>query len=123
MNTERKEVWSEVNAMIAQFRIISSPIHETTVQAKIGEESSSLTMRGSTVVDIQPHGHRYPLYRRAAFRTNETPWKRAERFIAEKVLIGESRKRPMKRVGGENGPLGKCKHNETKSARPTMEAA
>jgi hypothetical protein len=62
---------------------ISFPLPETAVQARIGEEFSSLTLRGSTVVDISPRASRYRLYQRGAFRTSETRWKQTERFAPE----------------------------------------
>jgi DUF1680 family protein len=65
---------------------VSFSVRETVVSAKIGEGSASLTMRGSTVVDIHPRGVCYPLCMRAAFRSNETRWKSAYRFVADARL-------------------------------------
>ena len=37
-------------------------------------------------MDIHPRGVRYPLDMRAAFRSNETRWKSAYRFVADAHL-------------------------------------
>lgn len=61
------------------------PIKERTVQLEIGEVDATLTVRGNTVVDIEPDGMNHPLYQREKWRTDVTAMKKVTRFIPDRT--------------------------------------
>jgi hypothetical protein len=65
---------------------VNFPLSEKTTRVQIGEESCRVRMRGSTVIDIEPRGATYPLYQRAAYRSDQTLWKNVERFVPERSV-------------------------------------
>jgi hypothetical protein len=65
---------------------VSFPLEERTIDEKIGEEYCQLTLKGSTVVAIEPVAPRYPYYQRAVYRETTTRWKRAERFVPDREV-------------------------------------
>jgi DUF1680 family protein len=63
--------------------VIKFPIPVRTVRERIGPQTYTLIIKGSTVVSIDPPGEKYPLYHdRAIFLSGEMPSKKVERFIA-----------------------------------------
>jgi hypothetical protein len=53
--------------------------------------ASTCEFRGSTLVDIAPHddaADSYPLYRRAHLRTDQTPYRTVQRFVAARIVRG-----------------------------------
>jgi len=51
--------------------MVSFPIGERTVKAKIGEVDYTLIVKGNTVVSVDPPGKLCPLYQRAHYRENQ----------------------------------------------------
>ena len=44
-----------------------------------------MTVRGNTVVDIEPDGMNHPLYQREKWRTDVTAMKKVTRFIPDRT--------------------------------------
>jgi hypothetical protein len=59
------------------------PIGERTVTVDIEKQRYLLTIRGNTVVDIDPPGRFCPFYERDYYRDGVTRWKRVDRFLSD----------------------------------------
>ena len=59
------------------------PISERTVTVDIEKQRYILTLRGNTVVDIDPPGRFCPFYERDYYRDGVTRWKKASRFVSD----------------------------------------
>ena len=66
--------------------VISFPQSETRVFRMIGENIYHLTMRGDTVIEIDPQGELYPLYQRSHFRQSSAPLSRKKRFVSSETI-------------------------------------
>lgn len=73
------------------------PVPETTARYTVaahipGQEAVyTLSLRGSTVLDVSPHDAQpttYPLYQREALRAAQAPTKRVTRFVADDAVAG-----------------------------------
>ena len=63
------------------------PIAERTVQEKIGPQTYTLVLKGSTVVSIDPPGKKGALYADGAkYRGTDLAWKQVERFVPEQEI-------------------------------------
>ena len=63
------------------------PIAERTVREKIGPQTYTLVLKGSTVVSIDPPGKNGALYAdRAKYRGTDLAWKQVERFVPEQEI-------------------------------------
>ena len=62
------------------------PIGEREEFVDIEKQRYVLTIKGNTVVDIDPPGRFCPFYERDAYRDNGVRWKRVERFVPEKQI-------------------------------------
>ena len=60
---------------------VEFPMREFTVFKEIGERTYKLTIKGNTVINIDPEGTIYPLYQREHYRNNEAPRKKVTRFV------------------------------------------
>lgn len=75
---------------------LSFPIHERTIQRRVygaphetvigGYEYESITLKGNTVVHIDPPGKNYPYYQREKYRSNEAPLVKVERFLSDEKI-------------------------------------
>jgi hypothetical protein len=65
---------------------IEFPIAERVEHAVMGKQTYELTVRGDTIVDINPPGTTGALYRRAEFRRGEPRWREVVRFLSEDLL-------------------------------------
>lgn len=65
---------------------IEFPMRQTMVMREIGGVSYKLTIKGNTVVDIDPKGTIYPLYERQKYRLSEAPLKNVVRFESEETI-------------------------------------
>jgi hypothetical protein len=67
---------------------VTFPISERTIKETIGGLPYTLTIKGNTVVSIDPPGRYYPFYvrDRAHYRQELTRWKKVTRFVASEVL-------------------------------------
>jgi hypothetical protein len=65
---------------------LSFPISERKVRQRVAGTNYTFTIKGSTVVDIDPPGNVCPLFRRERYRRGETRWRPAERFVAQEPI-------------------------------------
>ncbi len=59
------------------------PIRTRQVQTQIGRRPYTLTIKGTTVIAIDPPGKRIPLYQRDYYRSNRAPLKEVTRFVKD----------------------------------------
>jgi hypothetical protein len=60
---------------------LTFPIEERVVKEKLGNVVYTLTLRGTTVVSVDPPGKNGPLYERPQYRESEVRWRKVERFV------------------------------------------
>ena len=65
---------------------VTFPQFETQFFRMIGENIYRLTMRGDTVIEIDPEGELYPLYQRSAFRQKSAPLRKKTRFVTSETI-------------------------------------
>jgi hypothetical protein len=65
---------------------LSFPIVERTVQERMGGGDYTLSLKGNTVVAIDPPGKVCPLYERARYRQRQARMVELERFVATHAL-------------------------------------
>ncbi len=66
--------------------VVTFPISERTVKERIGGIDCTLVIKGNTVVSVDPPGKNCPLYRRARFHANTTPWHKVNRFVSQETI-------------------------------------
>ncbi len=66
---------------------VTFPQQERTVFRYIGENMYRLTLKGNTVVDIDPEGTIYPLYQRDHYRAGQAPLKQVTRFVSDETFL------------------------------------
>jgi hypothetical protein len=67
---------------------LAFPIAERTVKERIGPETYTLVVKGSTVVSIDPAGKNGPIYQgREKYRTSEVAWRQVKRFVPENEIV------------------------------------
>jgi hypothetical protein len=66
--------------------VLTFPISERTVKTRIGGLDCTLVIKGNTVVSIDPPGKNCPLYQRARFQANTTPWRKMNRFVSQEAI-------------------------------------
>jgi len=66
--------------------VITCPISEKTITEKMGRETYTLLVRGSTVVSIDPPGRICPLFRREYLREDPPRWRNVTRFVAAQAI-------------------------------------
>jgi hypothetical protein len=67
--------------------VLTFPIAERTVKERIGPETYTLAVKGTTVVAIEPSGQNGPLYAdRSAYRSDDLLWRKVERFVADEPV-------------------------------------
>ena len=62
---------------------IEFPMVEKTLFHVIGDICYRLTIKGNTVVDMDPPGGSYPLYQRDHYKANKAPMKKITRFVSK----------------------------------------
>lgn len=67
--------------------VVAFPVVEKTLQRDIKSHSYTVTMRGFTIVDLQPHADVTPLFARAYYRHASAPLKNKTRFVSEQRII------------------------------------
>ncbi len=65
--------------------VMEFPISQRTVQEKMGDSEFTLTLRGDTVVWIDPPGRICPLFQRDYY-CDGVRWRKVRRFIANKPV-------------------------------------
>ena len=66
--------------------VVTFPVGERTVHERIGGIDCTLTLRGTTVVAVDPPGTVCPLYQRAALRAEKAHWSPVRRFAARQPV-------------------------------------
>jgi hypothetical protein len=65
---------------------VTFPIEDRTVKGKIANKEYTLTIRGNTVLSIDPPGKFCPLYQREYYRKSQMPWRPVTRFVSAQVI-------------------------------------
>lgn len=63
------------------------PIGERTAELDIEKQRYRLTIKGHTVVGIDPPGRFCPFYQRDHYRENTVRWKKVARFVSEEQVL------------------------------------
>ena len=66
---------------------VEFPIRERSVYKEIGESPYEMTIKGNTVVGIDPPGSIYPLYEREHYRQGKAPLKTVSRFVSRDAIL------------------------------------
>jgi hypothetical protein len=66
--------------------VLTFPISTRTVRETIGNVPYTLTIKGNTVIAIDPPGKVGPLYRRAYFSSPKAPMRKAQRFVSSESI-------------------------------------
>ena len=66
---------------------VEFPMREKTLFRVISRFPYKLTIKGNTVIDIDPKGKINPIYRRDHYRQNQAPTKKVTRFVSNEALI------------------------------------
>jgi hypothetical protein len=66
---------------------VTFPISVRTVQEEIGGQAFTLTIKGSTVVGIDPPGEYMPLYQRSRYLADEAPMVRVNRYVGPRMEL------------------------------------
>jgi hypothetical protein len=63
------------------------PLKVYSIKEQLGDGIYTLTLKGNTVVDIDPKGRHSPLFQRAHYRENQVRWRKVQRFVSgERIL-------------------------------------
>jgi len=93
VNGSRRDfAWSEdyveVSGLTAGDVVtVEFPMREETLFSVIGDKPFRLTLRGNTVVDIDPQGELCPLYQRDHFKHDKAPIKKVSRFVSKEAIL------------------------------------
>ena len=66
--------------------VVTFPIAERTVKEHFGNGDYALTIRGTTVIAIDPPGLVCPLYQRNGYRAEKAHWSPVHRFVANNPI-------------------------------------
>ena len=66
---------------------VEFPMREVTLWRNIGDMPYRLTIKGNTVVDIDPEGTIYPLYQRDHYRRDRAPMRKVPRFVSKDRIV------------------------------------
>ena len=89
--TERRVRWDGNYVTVAGLKpedrvTVTFPQQEGPVFRYIGENMYRLTLKGNTVIDIDPEGTIYPLYQRDHYRADKAPLKQVTRFVSDETF-------------------------------------
>ena len=65
---------------------VEFPMREITLFTQIAAVPYKLTIKGNTVIDIDPKGKIYPLYQRDHYRQDRAPLKKVARFVSSGAI-------------------------------------
>ena len=91
--SERRYAWSQNYIVVDRLKAgdavdIRFPMVTETFFRVIGADTTyKLTVKGYTVVDIEPKGSICPSYCRDAYKGDTAPVKRVRRFVSGKKLV------------------------------------
>jgi hypothetical protein len=88
---KRKVVWSGDYIEVGKLKrgdviTIQFPMVQKTLFHVIGDICYRLTIKGNTVVDMDPPGRFYALYPRDHYRASKAPMKKTSRFVSREVV-------------------------------------
>jgi hypothetical protein len=66
--------------------VMTYPMTGYMIKEQLGDGIYTLTLKGNTVIDINPPGRHCPLYQRAHYREERVRWRKIQRFVAEEGL-------------------------------------
>jgi hypothetical protein len=89
---DRQLVWAGDYVQLGGLRVgdtvtVEFPMREKTVFRVIDRTPYKLTLKGNTVVDIDPKGKINPIYRRDHYKQNQAPRKKVTRFVSGETLL------------------------------------
>ena len=71
-----------------QTLVFTFPITKRTVTERIGPDKYTLTLKGTTVISIDPAGRNGPLYAdREKYSTNDVQWRKLNRFVSDETIV------------------------------------
>jgi DUF1680 family protein len=90
--TGRDFAWSEDYVEVRDLNAgdvvtVEFPIREETTFSVIGDKPFKLTLKGNTVVDIDPEGKLCPLYQRDHYKHDRAPMKKVSRFVSKENIL------------------------------------
>ena len=102
--TNRQEVTCQVNGKQQEFTwsgsyvevkglkrgdemAVEFPMRQTSMFREIGGAPYKLTVKGNTVVDIDPEGTIYPLYQRDHYMQDKAPLRKTTRFVSKDTIL------------------------------------
>ena len=102
--TDRQKVSCRVNGQAQEFTwsgnyvevenlkrddrlTVKFPMREKTLFRVIGRSPYKLTIKGNTVVDIDPKGKINPIYQRDQYKQETAPLKKVTRFVSRETLL------------------------------------
>ena len=59
------------------------PLSQYMIKEQLGDAIYTLTLKGNTVVDIDPPGRHCPLYQRAHYREDQVRWRKVKRYVPD----------------------------------------
>ena len=62
------------------------PLHQYMIKEQLGDGIYTLTLKGNTVVDVDPKGRHCPLFQRAHYREDQVRWRKVNRFVSDTRL-------------------------------------
>jgi hypothetical protein len=66
--------------------VLKFPIAQRTVKETIGTVGCTLTLKGNTVIAIDPKGTTCPLYERQKYASSQAPMKKVSRFVSDERI-------------------------------------
>ena len=63
--------------------VVQFPIEQRQVKETVGAVDYTYTVKGNTVVAVDPPGEGCPIYQRDQYRQNKAPWRKVERFVSD----------------------------------------
>ena len=63
------------------------PLRLYMIKEQLGDGIYTLTMKGNTVIDIDPKGRHCPLYQRAHYREDQVRWRKMRRFVPDTRIV------------------------------------
>jgi len=63
------------------------PLRLYVIKEQLGDGIYTLTIKGNTVIDIDPKGRHCPLYQRAHYREDQVRWRKMRRFVPDTRIV------------------------------------
>ena len=66
--------------------VMTYPLPRYMIKEQLGDAINTLTLKGNTVVDIDPKGRHCPLFQRAHYREDQVRWRKMKRYVPEERI-------------------------------------